>query len=284
MISFWDFVSMGRFQWRGQTSPLKAAFFLIFGTPDTHTRLRNSYVINQIERLDLPPQGRVLDGGFGRATTLFWLARRHPDWRLTGIDLDPMMAGDARRAGERGNYANLNIIQGSVEDLTEESVYDLAISMDMIEHIEDDVGFLRRYFRALKPGGYLVLHVPKRHQDQWRWLPAFRQFHVTTFVRDTHTDEGVRPVRVQGHVRDEYTVEELRQIVEQAGFKIVDLHETIGRWGEISFELNQLFWRYPVLRYLFALLTYTIAVPIGYIDLLRHHATGNSLLLTATRE
>jgi len=284
MVSFWDFVSMGREQWKGQRSVLKAAVFLILGTPDTHTRLRNTYVINQIERLDLPPRSRVLDGGFGRAITLFWLARHHPDWRLTGVELDPLMAGDARRVIGRGDYPNLEIIEDSAEDLDEEGIYDLIISIDIIEHIEDDVGFLRRYLRALKPGGYLVLHVPKRHQEQWRLLPAFRQFHVHGFVRDKHTDEGIHHVRVHGHVRDEYTVEELGQVAEKAGFKILDLHETVGHWGEISFELNQLFWRYPALRYFFALLTYPIAVPMGYIDASRNHTTGNSLLLTATRE
>jgi SAM-dependent methyltransferase len=282
VISFWDFVGMGRPQWRGQTSLLKAAFFLILGTPDMHTRMRNSHVINQIECLDLPPHSQVLEGGFGRAATLFWLARHHPNWRLTGVELDPLMAEDARRAIKRGGYPNIKIIGGSIEDLAEEIIYDLAISIDIMEHIEDDVGFLRRYLRALKPGGCLVLHVPKRHQEQWRLIPAFRQHHVRGFVRDKCCpDGGLRQVYVDGHVRDEYTVEELRQVIEKAGFKIVAWRETIGRWGEISFELNNLLWPRPVLRYLLALLTYPIAVPLGYLDVRCTPQQGNSFLVTA---
>ena len=34
---------------------------------------------------------------------LFWLARYHPDWRLTGVEMDPLTAGDARCVVEQGN-------------------------------------------------------------------------------------------------------------------------------------------------------------------------------------
>lgn len=283
MIGFWDFVAMGREQWRGQRSSLKALFFRVFGTPDTHTRLRNSYVLNQIERLDLSPQSQVLEGGFGRAIVMLSLARRHPDWRLTGIELDPLMAGDARRVIEQGGYSNVRVVKGNIEELDKKNTYDLVISIDTMEHIEDDVGFLRSHLRALKPGGFLVLHVPKRHQEQWRLIPAFRQHQVKGIAREKD-EEDARAVYVEGHVRDEYTAEELVQVAEKAGFRIVDLHETIGRWGEVSFELNNLVWPFPPLRYLLALLTYPLAIPLAYLDLLTSPSRGNSFLLTATRD
>ena len=34
---------------------------------------------------------------------LFWLARHYPDWRLTGVEMDPLMAGDARCVVGQGN-------------------------------------------------------------------------------------------------------------------------------------------------------------------------------------
>lgn len=284
MISFWEFAGAGREQWRGQRSPLKAAFFWLLGSPDTHTRLRNSYVFNQIEGLDLPSGCQVLEGGFGRAITLFWLARRHPDWRLSGVELDPVMAESAQRVAERAGYENVQIMEGSIERLDAECRYDLVISIDMIEHIEDDVGFLRRCHKALRPGGHLVLHVPKRHQEHWRLIPAFRGHGVYSFVREKAVEEGTRQVHVHGHVRDEYTAQELCHVVREAGFEITHLRETIGRWGEVSFELNQLFWRYPTVRYICAVLTYPIAVPLGYLDVLTDAAQGNSLLLTAVKE
>jgi SAM-dependent methyltransferase len=158
----------------------------------------------------------------------------------------------------------VNVIEGNIFDLDERNAYDLVISIDMLEHIKDDLGLLRQFRQALKPGGYLVLHVPRRHQEQWRLLPMFRRH------------------KVEAHVRDEYTAGELRQVVEAAGLRVVELRETIGRWGEVSFELNQLFWPWSTLRYCAAILTYPLAVPLGYLDVRRNPSRGNSLLITAT--
>ena len=282
MVNFMTFVGMGRHQWRGQASLAKKLFFLLFGTPDIHTRLRNSYVLNRIAALDLPEQCRVLDGGFGRGITLFELSRRHPRWYLTGVELDPVMARSAQAVRDSGHYENLQIIEGSIETLDEQSRYDLIISMDILEHIEDDVAFLQRYLQALRPGGYLVLHVPKRHQMQWRLIPAFHEFHVESFVRDPEKDDEPQ-VRVPGHVRDEYTREEIQQVVKAAGFKIMSVQETVGKLGEVAFELNQLFWPYPALRYLLALLTFPVTLPLGYWDTRQEHPVGNSLLVVAAK-
>ncbi len=284
MVRFRDFVTMGRPHWRGETSVLKQAFFLILGSPDTHTRLRNSYVLNEIERLDLPPQCEVLEGGCGRAVSLFWLARHHPGWKLTGIELDPSLAHSAQRTLKSGRWPNVDIVEGSILDLSARNAYDLIISIDILEHIEDDIGLLDRYRRALRPGGYLVLHVPRRHQEMWRWLPPFRKHGVEGHVRQKTTDDRHQTVVISGHVRDEYTAEELRWIAEKARLRVGSIRETIGRLGEVSFELNNLFWRRPVLRYLFALLTYPVTVSLGYLDVYRNPDRGNSLLLTAIRE
>jgi len=43
---------------------------------------------------------------------------------------------------------------------------DLAVSMMVMEHIDDDVGFVRSIVRFIKPGGHLVVSVPGRH-DRW---------------------------------------------------------------------------------------------------------------------
>jgi len=271
-IGFCDFISLGRPQWRGQTSLAKALFFLLLGSPDTHTRIRNSHVLNLVERLDLPSHSRVLDVGCGRAVALFWLARRHPDWHLTGVELDPALAGPTRQAIERGHWSNMTIVEGSVaeypkgEELADERTYDLVLCIDVLEHIAHDLPLLRRLRRALKPGGYLVLHAPRRRQEQWRLLPAFHQHEV------------------DGHIRNEYTAEELRERLMAAGFQLLELRETFGRWGEVSFEFNNLAWRHPPLRYLLAVITYPVAIPTGYWDTRQRPVRGNSFLIAAMRD
>lgn len=265
-IGFWDYISLGRPQWRGQTSFFKALFFLLLGSPDAHTRVRNAHVLNLVQRLPLPSKARVLDLGSGRGVALFWLARHHPDWSLIGIDLDPVMAGSSSLAAKRGGWTNLTFIQGSVNSLSDEDQqYDLVLCVDVLEHITDDVGLLQQIARVLKPEGYLVLHVPRRRQDQWRLLKVFNQH------------------RVDDHVRNEYTEEELRQCLADAGLCIREFQYTIGYWGEVSFELNMLAWRRWWMRNLLMLLTYPVAIPIGYLDTRQHHQRGNGFLVAAQR-
>ena len=277
VIGFCEFIRMGSFQWRGQRSLAKMAFFLLFGTPDVHTRLRSAYVLNKIESLDIPVGAKVLEGGFGRGIVLLELAKRHPDWHLVGFELDPIMAESARRIIERDKkIANVVIVEDSIENLEANNSYDLIILVDVLEHIKDDVRLVKRLIRALKSGGYLVLHVPKPRQEQWRLLSAFRFHDVPDIVRG----EGAhRQIRISGHVREGYRYKDLCQLSDMVEADIVTIEETIGVWGEISFELNQLFWKYPILRYLWAFLTYPITVTIGYLEILSKPSSGNSLLI-----
>jgi hypothetical protein len=134
-----------------------------------------------------------------------------------------------------------------------------------MEHIPDDVGLLRLIYRSLNPGGYLVLHVPRRHQEQWRLFRAFTQ----------HT--------VESHVREEYVEAELRQRFAEAGFTICELHQTFGRAAETAFELNQAFWQRWSLRQFMAIATYPVALPLGYFDTRRYQQRGNSFLVVAQR-
>jgi SAM-dependent methyltransferase len=283
VISFREFVSMGRPHWRGQDSWVKSAAFFVFGSPDTHTRLRNSYVINAISQLDLPQESQVLEAGCGRAIPSLWLAKKNPEWQLTGMELDPLLTHSLQKVIEHGEYPNVTLIEEDILNLDYEDVFDLIICIDTLEHIEDDVGLLRRFHRALRSGGHLVIHVPRRHQEMWRWIPAFKSHGVVGHVREPDGDGNRARVVIEGHVREEYTADELRLVAEDSGFNVESLYGTIGRFGEISFELNNLFWKNRSIRYPLALLTYPIAIPIGFMDLERDSQERNSLLLTAQK-
>jgi SAM-dependent methyltransferase len=65
----------------------------------------------------------------------------------------------ARNAGE--------VLEGSVMDMPfDDAAFDLAVSLDVIEHLQDDVGALRELRRVTAPGGALLVTVPAY---QWLW-------------------------------------------------------------------------------------------------------------------
>jgi SAM-dependent methyltransferase len=87
------------------------------------------------------------------------------------------------------------VIAGSVLDMPlPDDSFDLAVTLDVIEHLEDDLGALRELRRLVAPGGALLVTVPAY---QWLW---------------SGHDE------INHHHR-RYTRRTLRAVAEQAGWK-----------------------------------------------------------------
>ncbi|HEX4837312.1 MAG TPA: class I SAM-dependent methyltransferase [Solirubrobacteraceae bacterium] len=111
-----------------------------------------------IERLGLPEQARILDAGCGSGRNMVELARHGS---VTGVELSDtsVQVARAREVGE--------VLEGSVMDMPfDNAAFDLTVSLDVIEHLEDDVGALGELRRVTKPGGALLVTVPAY---QWLW-------------------------------------------------------------------------------------------------------------------
>jgi SAM-dependent methyltransferase len=111
-----------------------------------------------IDELRLPARARILDAGCGSGRNMVELARHGT---VTGVELSEASVelARARGAGE--------VIAGSVLEMPfEAGSFDLAASLDVIEHLEDDLGALRELRRVVTPGGSLLITVPAY---QWLW-------------------------------------------------------------------------------------------------------------------
>jgi SAM-dependent methyltransferase len=149
-------------------------------------RGRRTVLHRVIGDLGLPGQARILDAGCGSGRNMVELARYGT---VTGIELSStsVQLARERQAGE--------VIEGSVLEMPfADDGFDLAVSLDVIEHLEDDLGALRELRRTVAPGGALLVTVPAY---QWLW---------------SGHDE------INHHHR-RYTRRSLRQVAEQAGWK-----------------------------------------------------------------
>lgn len=108
---------------------------------------------------------RVLDAGCGDGLLTISLAKRHPDWTLTGVDLrDDMLEGARARARAR-SLDNVSFVSGDVEQPLPVRDQDAVLAIECLSEIPDDRKALRQMTGALAPGGLLVAHVPDR---DWR--------------------------------------------------------------------------------------------------------------------
>jgi SAM-dependent methyltransferase len=111
-----------------------------------------------IEQLGLPSQARILDAGCGSGRNMVDLAHHGV---VTGIELSDTSAELARERGAG------EVLEGSVMDTPfDDATFHLTVSLDVIEHLEDDTGALRELRRVTKPGGALLVTVPAY---QWLW-------------------------------------------------------------------------------------------------------------------
>jgi SAM-dependent methyltransferase len=107
----------------------------------------------------LPPQARILEIGCGTGHNLPMLASFGS---VDAIEIDPAARDIASlRLGREVGDAPLPILPG-----VERGSYDLIAVLDVVEHIEDDVGALEAMATCLKPGGKILITVPAH---QWLW-------------------------------------------------------------------------------------------------------------------
>jgi SAM-dependent methyltransferase len=121
-------------------------------------RGRRSVLDGVIADMRLPARAEILDAGCGSGRNMIDLARHGT---VTGVELSGTSVELARKraAGE--------VIEGSVLEMPfEVGRFDLAASLDVIEHLEDDLAALRELRRVVKPGGTLLVTVPAY---QWLW-------------------------------------------------------------------------------------------------------------------
>jgi len=112
-----------------------------------------------LDRLTLPADVHILDAGCGSGRNMVDLARRGT---VAGVELasSSLEVARARGVGE--------VRPGSLEEPLPfaAAAFDLAVALDVLEHLRDDGPAWRELARVVAPGGRLVVTVP---QYAWLW-------------------------------------------------------------------------------------------------------------------
>lgn len=156
---------------------------------------------------------RVLDIGCGYGAVARSIATRIPGSTVVGVELDQGRLAQAR-SGEVP--ANLSFIEADARRNLPPGPWNAVVLSNILEHIEDRVGFLRDIVRQARPDK-LLIRVPLFERD-WK-LPLRRELGMGYFSDPEHFIE--------------HRLGELRDELLGAG---LDPVETITLWGEIWTE------------------------------------------------
>jgi len=213
---------------------------------------------------------QILDAGSGFGQYVFYLSGINKNWNIHGVDVKEEQIEDCSNFFKKINRNNVSF---SVEDLTTyhtKNGKDLILSVDVMEHILEDVEVFKNFYISLKPGGMVLISTPS---DQGG-----------SDVHD-HDHESF----IDEHVRDGYNIDEIQNKLKSAGFSKTETRFNYGTPGKISWKLSM---KYPILmlntsKLFFILLPfyYLIAFPIAfvlnYFDLSLKHKTGTGLIVKA---
>ncbi|HLO66575.1 MAG TPA: arsenite methyltransferase [Holophaga sp.] len=114
---------------------------------------------NPVALASLEPGQVVLDLGSGAGFDAFLASRKvGPGGRVIGVDMTPAMLERARGLAARHGYANVEFREGDIEALpVEDAAVDVVISNCVLNLAPDKGRAFREAFRALRPGGRLMV-------------------------------------------------------------------------------------------------------------------------------
>jgi trans-aconitate 2-methyltransferase len=121
-----------------------------------------------LQRLKLGDGERIIDLGCGSGENTVELARRSRDGVVLGVDLSPAMierALELREGLEPELRGRLSFARGEMRHLAEQRKYSLVFSNAAIQWVEDHRQVFARCYRALIPGGRLVVQMPANDHE-----------------------------------------------------------------------------------------------------------------------
>lgn len=247
----------------GTKQRVKQVVRRIVGEPYVGKRLKLRSAARALDRLSLSP-GRILDAGCEDATFVYWLADRFPSANVVGVDIDDRIISACRKSRPARYRERVDFLDAQFADLPD-ATFDLVSAFDVLEHITNDVDALCQLHRALRPGGTLLVHVPR---DQW----TDRHGAVNRI-----SDEEAWRIN-PGHVRAGYSPERLAALVESAGFEVQEVDLWLRRWGAVAHEV------YARLEHPRSLRALSIPVTdvCSLLDRSRPREEGNTVWLVAT--
>jgi 2-polyprenyl-3-methyl-5-hydroxy-6-metoxy-1,4-benzoquinol methylase len=205
--------------------------------------------------------------------------KKIPKARILGVDVKHEQVEDCSVFFERAGKENVTFEEADLTKFKDDAKYDFVLSVDVMEHIEEDVLVFKNLYSSMKKGGMLLISTPSdkggsdvhhHHQDE-------------DYINDgTHSF-------IDEHVRDGYGVEEIKNKLKEAGFEKSEALYTYGSPGKLSWKLSM---KYPILLLntsklffillpFYYLLVFPFAFVLNYLDLIGNHKTGTGLLVKA---
>lgn len=213
----------------------------------------------------------ILDAGSGFGQYSYYLSKQSKNWNILGVDVKTEQIEDCNqffnqiRKSEKVKFELADLTK-----FTKTGEYDLILSVDVMEHILEDVVVFKNFHQSLKNGGMVLISTPSDQGGS-----------------DVHDEDDHS--FIDEHVRDGYNIKEIEDKLIEAGFSKVEASYSYGAPGKISWKLSM---KFPILLLntsklffiilpIYYIITYPISFILDYFDVNLKHKTGTGLIVKA---
>jgi SAM-dependent methyltransferase len=232
--------------------------------------LRAWHVHKELKPLSAKNNLQILDAGSGYGQYSFWMWKRFKHCQILAVDVKEEQVADCNQFFSNIGAGNVKFEIADLTKFVQPDTYDLVLSVDVMEHILEDVQVFKNFYASMKAGGMLLISTPSDQGGS-----------------DVHGD--AESSFIEEHVRDGYNINEIQDKLRSAGFSKVEARYQYGTPGKISWRLSM---KYPILmlgasKIFFIILPfyYIIAYPVSfvlnYFDVNTKHKTGTGLIVKA---
>jgi SAM-dependent methyltransferase len=215
----------------------------------------------------------ILDAGSGFGQYDYFLVSLKKNFNILGVDVKMEQIDDCNAFFKRIGKNNIRFEYCDLTNFTHPQAYDLILSVDVMEHIAEDVQVFRNFHASLRDGGMLIISTPSDQGGS-----DVHDHDETSFIEE--------------HVRDGYNIQEIQEKLKTAGFSRTEARYQYGKPGQLSWKLSM---KYPIqalgatklfflLLPFYYLLTFPLCLLLNYLDVRMKHPSGTGLIVKAWKQ
>jgi SAM-dependent methyltransferase len=207
---------------------------------------------------------KMYDAGSGFGQYSYFILKNWAKAEVLALDLDDTYRQVLLDFLKKRLYNSIDYVIADLVEYKPIEKYDLILSVDVLEHIENDVQVLKHFHDILTSDGKLIISTP--------------------------SDKDKAAAFVDEHVRAGYSRAEIKSKLNKAGFKIAELEFAYGKFGKIYWELllhfplKKLVARKKLLpAFFYYLVIYPFAFIFMLLDFIIENKSGNSMIIVAEK-
>ncbi len=215
--------------------------------------LRSWYVRRELKKLRKEfgtKQISIYDAGTGYGQYTYFMTKKLQPNSIYSVDIKEDWINNCKTFFSQKNIKNVSFGMEDLTNINHNELFDLILSVDVMEHIENDVKVFQNFYKALKKDGFLIINTPSIYGGS-----------------DAHKDEDES--FIGEHARKGYSFEDLEAKLKPIGFSIYQKRFTYGFWGDKAWRLGI---KLPMLmlnktRFFFVLLPvyYILMLPFTFL-------------------